>query len=64
MSTQVQVTAKHLRTFLEKADPTLVPAGQNLLRLARNTKADLEEAMADLEEWLKENRPRRERTTS
>jgi len=57
-STQVQtVTARHVRTFLEKADPTLTPAGQNLLRLAKSSIAELEEAKADLEQWLNDNMP-------
>ena len=55
-STQVQtVTARNVRTFLEKADPTLIPAGQNLLRLAKSSKKELEEVIADLEQWLTEN---------
>ena len=58
ISTQVQtVTARHVRTFLEKADPTMTPAGHNLLRLTKSSLAELEEVIAELEQWLDDNMP-------
>ena len=55
-----QVAVGQLRTFLKKVEENpyladrLKPAAQNLLRLARAQYSELGNAIAELEQWLKE----------